>query len=176
MLYWIVDFFRASAGPLYVFAFVVAVFLLISGRDDLIVNLYYWFYYLFFPRKLNRFHGEPPEKLNDVEEKPIAIFVPAWQEHDVIDKMLINACKTIQYTKYDLFVGVYPNDAATLKKVEDRLVNKGHALSNVKLGVVVRSANPVNLGYGYEVGPAGSGDRNSGKEFRRMGSPDTGCS
>lgn len=115
----VVEIFRASAGPLYWFAYVVAVFLMISGFDDLIVDLYYWFYYWFFPRKLNRYHTENPEKLNLVEEKPIAVFVPAWHEYDVIDKMLIHACKTIHYSNYDIFVGVYPNDERTVQKVEE---------------------------------------------------------
>ncbi len=114
----IVEFFRWSSDPLYHFAYVVAVFLMMSGIDDLAVDIYYWYFHIFMPGQIHRFRGEPAEKLNEVDEKPIAVFVPAWNEFEVIDKMLLHACKTIQYENYDIFVGVYPNDQPTIDKVE----------------------------------------------------------
>lgn len=114
----VVDFFRHSSSSLYILTYFVAVFLLISGIDDLAVDLYYWFLYFFAEKQLNKYRSEPLEKLNQAEEKPIAIFVPAWDEHKVIHKMLTHACETIQYEHYDIFVGVYPNDPQTLEKVE----------------------------------------------------------
>ena len=113
----IFDFCRASYDAGYIFAFVVAVFLLLSGLDDILLDLYYWFLYVISPGRLNKYRSEPREKLYRTPEKPIAIFVPAWHEYDVIDKMLINACSTLQYYHYDIFVGVYPNDPQTIEKV-----------------------------------------------------------
>ncbi len=115
----LIEFFRASYHELYVATFVVAVFLFLSGLDDVFIDLYYWLHHLFARRKFNRFTYDDPEQLHLVPEKPVAIFVPAWKEHDVIDKMLMNACQTIQYKNYDIFVGVYPNDAETISKVEE---------------------------------------------------------
>ena len=110
--------FQASSEIVYVFALVVSVFLLIGGTDDLLVDLYYWLLYLFSPRKLNRYRLEPREKLHSVKEKPLAIFVPTWHEYDVIEKMLTHTCQILQYKKYDIFVGVYPNDPRTFDKVQ----------------------------------------------------------
>jgi len=118
ILHSIVDFFRLTSGSLYTLAFVVAIVLMIGGVDDFAVDLYYWCFYFFAGKKLNRFQSESPDKLNEVEEKPIAVFVPAWHEQDVIHKMLVHACETLRYQRYDIFVGVYPNDPLTLEQVQ----------------------------------------------------------
>lgn len=115
----VVDFFRASYDVMYAFTFIVAVSLLLAGLDDFIIDLFYWGMYLFSPKKLNKYDSIPQEDLDGVDEKPIAIFVPAWHEYDVIDKMLTHACSTLQYGKYDIFVGVYPNDPQTIEKVSE---------------------------------------------------------
>ena len=44
----------------------------------------------------------------------IAIFIPAWQEADVIGRMLRNALNRWGDQDYRIFVGIYPNDQATL--------------------------------------------------------------
>lgn len=115
----IVSWLQFLSEPLYTFAFIVAAFLMMSGIDDLAVDLYYWFFHLFAPRKLNRYRSEPREKLNHAEEKPIAIFIPTWHEHDVIDKMLTHTCEVLNYKRYDIFVGVYPNDPQTRERVDE---------------------------------------------------------
>jgi adsorption protein B len=113
----IVRFFQASHPVLYAFTFMIATFLLLSGLDDLLVDLYYWFNYIFRHKHLNPPRMLPEEQLYDTVEKPIAIFVPAWEEEAVIEQMLTHACKTIGYRMYDIFVGVYPNDPRTKEKV-----------------------------------------------------------
>lgn len=44
----------------------------------------------------------------------MAIFVPAWDEADVIGPMLANALARLRHGDYRIFVGCYPNDPATL--------------------------------------------------------------
>ncbi|HUN65523.1 MAG TPA: glycosyl transferase family protein [Bacteroidota bacterium] len=119
MIRLLIDILRSSHHELYIATFVVAMFLFVSGLDDVFIDMYYWFHHLFARKKFNRYTYDSPEDLHTVPEKPIAIFVPAWKEHEVIDRMLINACTTIQYRSYDFFVGVYPNDPATIAKVEE---------------------------------------------------------
>lgn len=46
-----------------------------------------------------------------------AIFVPAWDEANVIDGMLRHAVETFGDTNYRLYVGCYPNDPATIAAV-----------------------------------------------------------
>lgn len=118
MIEWVIEFFRAYYQELYIATFAVAAALFISGLDDLFVDLYYWFHHLFAKKKFNKYTYASAEKLHEIPEKPIAIFTPAWHEYDVIEQMLTNACQTIQYKNYDIFVGVYPNDPETIAKVE----------------------------------------------------------
>lgn len=119
MLGALIDIFRSSYDGLYIATFIVAVFLLLSGLDDIFVDMYYWFHHLFDRKRFNRYRYSDPSRLSQLPEKPIAIFVPAWHEHEVIDRMLTNAVTTIQYSRYDIFVGVYPNDPETIQKVEE---------------------------------------------------------
>lgn len=48
-----------------------------------------------------------------VIERRIAIFVPCWQESQVIGEMVRQNAARIRYRNYDMFIGVYPNDQAT---------------------------------------------------------------
>lgn len=85
--------------------------ILISGLDDLFIDVA-----AFVNWWRNRRRGVAlPE--NSTEEKPIAILVPCWQESDVIAQMLQHNQSAIHYTNYDIFVGAYPNDPATLEAV-----------------------------------------------------------
>jgi bacteriophage N4 adsorption protein B len=49
------------------------------------------------------------------DERKIAIFVPCWKESDVIGNMVRHNLAAIQYRNYDFFLGVYPNDQATVE-------------------------------------------------------------
>jgi adsorption protein B len=48
----------------------------------------------------------------------LAIFIPAWNEANVIAAMLRHALRRWEQANYRLFVGVYPNDPDTLREVE----------------------------------------------------------
>jgi adsorption protein B len=143
MMDWLVEFFRNTYTPLYIATFIVAAFLFLSGLDDVFIDMYYWLHHLFMRKKFNRYRYDSPAILDTTPEKPIAIFVPAWHEYDVIDKMLMNACRTIQYQLYDIFVGVYPNDPETLFKVEEvsRRYPKVHAVVSAHPGPTTKADN-----------------------------------
>ncbi|RJO66579.1 MAG: hypothetical protein C4523_12140 [Myxococcales bacterium] len=87
----------------------------ISGIDDLFIDLRYLVMVLFKGGEKTRIRMIDAEKLS---EKPVAVMVPAWQEAEVIRRMLMRNVTNIDYTNYHLFVGTYPNDAETLKEVE----------------------------------------------------------
>jgi bacteriophage N4 adsorption protein B len=86
----------------------VAVWILISGLDDLFITLVSW-----LPRR--PFSHPTSRQLARTPERRIAIFVPLWHEHKVIRRMLAHNLRAIRYRNYDIFVGVYPNDAPTLE-------------------------------------------------------------
>lgn len=143
MIDFLIFLFSSSYETLYIATFFVAIFLLLSGIDDIFIDLYYWFHNFFYRTKLNKYRYANREDIEKVPEKPIAIFVPAWHEADVIDKMLINACRTIQYSNYDIFVGVYPNDPETVEKVEEvsKIFPNVHAVVTEKPGPTTKADN-----------------------------------
>ena len=63
----------------------------------------------------------------------MAIFIPAWNEADVIGAMLRNSLDTWRTGGFHIFVGVYPNDANSIATVADI------AASNERLTMVVTS-------------------------------------
>ena len=98
---------------------IVAVSFLVSGIDDLFVDVYYWLRKLY--RKVFIRHRIHPVTEGDLASKPekwTAIWIPAWHEDGVIDRMLLNTIESLSYGKYDIFVGTYPNDEATHLAVE----------------------------------------------------------
>lgn len=100
--------------------YIVATAILINGIDDLLIDIYYYIlqtYKLFFIRKKYK-----PLSEHQLREKPrqrIAVLLPAWHESKVISKMVQNTFETVDYDLYDVFIGVYPNDDATIAAVED---------------------------------------------------------
>ena len=92
---------------------VLAVWILISGLDDLFISLVWCF------TAKQQFPWPSEEDLDRVREKRTAIFVPLWHEHHVIRQMLDRNLEAIRYGNFDVFVGVYPNDELTWQAVQD---------------------------------------------------------
>lgn len=113
--YLMADYYHA----LEIFSAVVAVLILLSSIDDLFVDAWYWvreIYRSIFVRR--RYRSLKEEDLHAVQEKPLAIMIPAWLEYDVIAPMLENMVSTLDYRNYMIFVGTYRNDEKTKKEVE----------------------------------------------------------
>lgn len=96
---------------------VVAVGILISGLDDLFVDLCYYGSELYRAVFRGRYPSVTEEQLSAEPEQAIAVMIPAWQEHAVIAQMLRNTIRTVDYENFDIFVGTYPNDEATMLAV-----------------------------------------------------------
>ncbi len=95
------------------------IFFILSGLDDLLIDL------IFYVRSLFRFifrrrYIKPlsMEQLLSVPEKYIAIMVPAWDESAVIGHMIQNTLTSMVYEKFFVFVGTYRNDEATQREVQ----------------------------------------------------------
>ena len=106
-----------------VFAKILMIFVslvsLVSGLDDLFLDLCYFFRSLY--RRvfiLPKYTPLTEEKLRQHPEQPIAIMIPAWDESAVIRPMLFNILRTLYYQNYHVFVGTYPNDLDTQREVE----------------------------------------------------------
>jgi len=102
--------------------FVAMVFLL-SGCQDLIYDI--GAYTLRIYRRV-AFRGRERltlEKLRMREQQRIAVMVPACNEGEVVAAMVNNIIQRVEYKNYLVFVGTYPNDAATQSAV-DRLAKE----------------------------------------------------
>lgn len=96
--------------PDFVFAWLcvpLAVYILLSGLDDFWVDLQW------FRRKLGR-RGSAGFRTGSALEGPIAVWVACWQESDVLERMLEHNRSAIADDDYCFFIGVYPNDKATV--------------------------------------------------------------
>lgn len=108
---------------------------LIGGFDDLLIDVV-WFTRtiarrLTIYRKHNRASARTLAAPHFAGR--LAIFIPAWDEAGVIERMLVYALKTLQHEDYRIYVGCYPNDPETIEAVravrssQIRLVIGDHA-------------------------------------------------
>jgi bacteriophage N4 adsorption protein B len=98
-----------------VLAYTAAIGFFIFGLDDVLFDLQSM-------RRLRGKRSKPPVPLETLlaePEKLIAIFVPAWNEGGVVNRMADYARRTLQYDHYDIFIGVYANDAETNRCVDE---------------------------------------------------------
>jgi adsorption protein B len=94
----------------------LAVWVFASGLDDLFLDLAYLF--LWFQSRLRpRRDSSGASKAAQSVEPSIAILVPCWQEAGVIEDMLNTNLTAIEYHNYEVWLGVYPNDPATIERV-----------------------------------------------------------
>jgi adsorption protein B len=128
-LLWLLD---VTAHELLLFA---AVGLFIGGIDDLAIDLI-WLSRICWRRlTVYRHHAPVTAATLAPPNNPgrIAIFIGAWDESPVIGEMLRTALGRFDHGDYRIYVGVYPNDPATIAAVdavarEDRRVRmvSGH--------------------------------------------------
>lgn len=97
-------------NPLELGLFLVAGLFLFGSLDDFFLDIVHTVFNL-KPKKVSKIDLESWKKL---DEKPIAVMIPAWQEYDVLEAMVKTNLKRIQYENYHWFIGVYPNDEKTL--------------------------------------------------------------
>lgn len=112
-------FIAALADAYHEILLFAVVGLAIGGADDFLIDMLFlcrrgWRNLTVYSR-----HPRMTTTTLPVSDRPgrIAIFVPAWREADVIAPMLRNALKSWGSADYRIFLGIYPNDRATLDAV-----------------------------------------------------------
>ena len=109
----------AFAAGAAAFLLPLAVYILISGLDDLILDA-------LWVRRLLKGSWKPAFSTPVVEqEKRLAVWLPLWQEAEVIGPMLEHNLAAVAYAKWEIFIGCYPNDDATIDRKSTRL-NSSH--------------------------------------------------
>ncbi len=106
----------------YILLWTCSVLLIISGIDDVLVDLLYWFNRRKYKRALPDL-----EEVTRADENPIALVVCAWREYKVIGRTLTYALSKMKYSDYQIFVGIYPNDTKTLEVVK-RIAQKNNKI------------------------------------------------
>lgn len=87
----------------------LAAILLLGGLDDLVPVLICFANIHFGSKDAEETPGNGAE-----EERSIAIFIPCWRESEVIEKMIRHNLAAIRYRNFAFFIGIYPNDEATV--------------------------------------------------------------
>lgn len=121
---------------------IVALLYLIFNVDDFIWEIICTF-------KKRRVASLLPEDLEEVPPKLLAVLVAAWQEDNVLEDVIDHLQAAILYPQsmYYLFLGVYPNDQATIEVVQ-RLAEKYenvHLVFNQKPGPTSKADNLNNV-------------------------------
>ena len=122
-------------ASLEVAAAMVAVAILLSSLDDLFIDAWYWCRRVVRWWRLERTGRLKPltaAQLRERDEQPIAIMVPAWKEYDVIAAMVENLVQVMEYRRYMVFIGTYPNDAETTGEA-DRMARRYRQVRHVQV-------------------------------------------
>lgn len=98
--------------------------------DDLFVDALA----LFKGKKAHKILPEEFKKMNSIPERKIAIIVANWREDQVLERMVAGNINNINYSNYEILVGVYPNDTLSLeaaRRAEKRFKNVTVIVNNI---------------------------------------------
>lgn len=115
-----------------VMALIAGVIIAISSLDDLFVDLYFWGRRLFGPSKTRGSELPSIEVIEQLPERPFAVMIPCWKEHDVIFSMLSSNSRLQRYQQAYYFVGVYLNDPQT----QDEIRRAQNLYPNIRMVLV----------------------------------------
>jgi adsorption protein B len=126
----------------YILLWICSVLLVISGIDDVMIDLTYWLTRWKYRRNLPNI-----EEVNRTNENAIALIICCWKEYKVIGRTLTYALSKMKYSNFQIFVGVYPNDTKTLQVVK-RIAQKNNKVVicvNSKDGPTTKADNLNNV-------------------------------
>src|SRR5439155_1107710 len=101
-VYW-VEIMMVTAG----------IIIAISSFDDLLVDILYWTSRLLGTANARSSELPSIDLLEQLPERPFAVMIPCWKEHEVIFSMLSSNSRLLRYGHAHYFVGVYLNDPLT---------------------------------------------------------------
>ncbi|MEQ1723491.1 MAG: glycosyltransferase [Pseudobdellovibrio sp.] len=99
--------------------------------EDVVIDLISLFGRL-KPTKLDK---SELNKFKSIPQKKIAVMVANWKEDDIIEHAISGNVNNIDYTNYQFFLGVYPNDLPTLeaaKRLESKFANVKVVVNSIK--------------------------------------------
>ncbi len=114
------DYFVIVRDLFLILSWIVALVFLFSGLQDVVYDIGAVALRLKRKSYTHKFARLSLARLRARDQQRIALMVPAWNEGEVVGAMVRNIIDRVEYKNYFVFVGVYPNDAATQNAV-DRL-------------------------------------------------------
>ncbi len=104
--------FEGYAAVLYVIGLVLVIMYLLMSVDDFL-----WDIVTSVVRRFHRKHNLDFQKLDTVPPKLLAVTIAAWHEENVLGDVIDNFIASTSYPRsmYRIFLGIYPNDLATLE-------------------------------------------------------------
>jgi adsorption protein B len=96
----------------------VALIFVLSGGQDLIYDIGLYTWRIFHKLRYGKRDRLTLAKLRARTQQRIAVFIPAWNEGEVVRTMVDNLLHRVDYNNYTVFVGTYPNDPVTQHVVE----------------------------------------------------------
>ena len=129
-----------NVSVLYIIGLVLVLLYLLMGVDDFIWDIVSLFHRRAYSKQLLDLH-----QLDRQPPKLLALAVAAWHEDNVLGDVIDNLIELAHYPKsmYHIFLGVYPNDAATIL-VAQRLAEKHpnvHVIINELPGPTSKAQN-----------------------------------
>ena len=125
---------------LYAFGFMLVVIYLLSGADDFV-----WDIITLVSRVFSADKRLDMKLLDAVPQKLLAVLVAAWHEENVLGDVIDNVIASAQYPRsmYHIFLGVYPNDEATIKVAEslEKKHSNVHVIVNSEPGPTSKAQN-----------------------------------
>lgn len=123
----------AATRELALFA---AVCFLIGGIDELVIDLIWICRTLWRRATVYRIHmrADAASVLTEDDGRVTAIFIPAWDESRVIAPMLRAALARLGSGRFIIYVGLYPNDAATIAAVRSVASDRVRAVIGARPG------------------------------------------
>lgn len=126
---------------IYIIGFILALCYVVFSADDLIWDIAH----LFFGKRSAPEDRLKTKNLDDLPPKLLGLMVAAWHEESVLEPVVDNMLASIQYpaSMFHVFLGVYPNDAATVA-VAERLQKKYenvHMVVNGRPGPTCKADN-----------------------------------
>lgn len=98
--------------------------------DDLFIDLVAFIK----QKKAKKISDKEFEQMNSIPERKIGIMVANWHEDQVLERMIAGNINNIDYSNYEFFIGVYPNDQQTLeaaRRAEKRFKNVTVVVNNL---------------------------------------------
>lgn len=130
----------------YFIGLFIAIGFIVFSIDDLIWD---FVYFVVYRKRQKDIQKLPFEKLDSIPPKLLATIIAVWHEENVLGPVIDHIIATTHYPRsmYHIFLGLYPNDQATMeigRKLEKKYENVHVAVNKIN-GPTSKAQNLNNI-------------------------------